>query len=270
MTVKSVIGKTIMGVTASMMLVAGLSGCMTGGGKPVDQPDSHASPLRVGVTPNMPPLVYKQGRDIVGLEADLARALGRELGRPVSFIELKWEDQIPALCENRTDIIMSGMTVTALRQVRIAFTTPYLQVGQLALVRRTDIEKFFARGSVILCSGKVGVEKGTTGDFLVQQKFPHAQRVVFLSPADAAKALKAKRIELLIHDAPVVWWLAAENESQGLDAVNIPLTTEYLAWGVRENDKDLLKSINRVLERWKRSEKLQGMIKRWVPYAHTI
>jgi len=270
MNFKTIIGKTFIVAAAGMMIAAGFSGCATRGGKSAGQSDTHAPPLRVGVTPNMPPIVYKQGKDIIGLEADLARALGRELGRPVDFVELKWEDQIPALHENRTDIIMSGMSVTALRNMRVAFTKPYLQVGQLALVRRTDLDRFFTRGAVMLCRGRVGVEKGTTGDLLVQQEFPHAKRVVYASPGKAVRALIAARIELLIHDAPVVWWLAAENESNGLAAVNIPLTTEYLAWGVRKEDADLRQAVNRILERWKQTDKLQGMVKRWVPYAHKI
>lgn len=270
MNTRFLMNKTLVVIAAGTMLAVGLSGCATGAGKYAGQPDSHAASLRVGVTPNMPPIVYKQGKDIIGLEADLARALGRELGRPVDFVELKWEDQIPALHENRTDIIMSGMSVTALRSMRVAFTTPYLQVGQLALVRRADLNRFFTRGAVMLCRGRVGVEKGATGDLLVQQEFPHAKRVVYASPGKAVRALIAARIELLIHDAPVVWWLAAENESKGLAAVNIPLTTEYLAWGVREENKELRQAVNRILDRWKQSEKLQGMVQRWVPYAHKI
>ncbi len=67
-----------------------------------DQP-----PLRVGVAPNMPPMIFKQGKTIAGVEADLAQALGRELNRPVAFVELAWVDLIDALEANKIDVIMS-------------------------------------------------------------------------------------------------------------------------------------------------------------------
>ncbi len=256
------------------LLVAGAlcaaGGCATSGDKDAMSAGTGAPPLRVGVTPNMPPLIYQQGREVIGLEADLARALGRELGRKVKFIELRWEDQIPALRENRTDIVMSGMSVTRMRALRVAFTDPYLEVGQLALARRADLERYYIRGAVVLCDGRVGVEKGTTGDLLVQQEFSRAKRVVYSAPGRAAKDLLAARLDLLIHDAPVVWWLAAEHEADGLAVVNIPLTTECLAWGVREGDDDFRKAINAILARWKQEEKLQGLVKRWIPYARTL
>ncbi|MBU4201104.1 MAG: transporter substrate-binding domain-containing protein [Verrucomicrobia bacterium] len=270
MNVKSILSKNLIVGAVGIMLAAGIGGCVSGGGNQAGRSETNAPILRVGVTPNMPPIVYKQGDDVIGLEADLARALGRELGRPVRFVQLKWDDQIPALIGNKTDIIMSGMSVTRMRAMRIAFTDPYLEVGQLALVRRCDLDRFFTRGAVMLTTGIVGVEKGTTGDLFVQQEFPHAKRVSYASSREAVKALIAARIDLFVHDAPVVWWLAAEHESEGIAAVNVPLTTENLAWGVREEDPALLKAVNGILARWKQDEKLQGMVKRWIPYARTL
>src|SRR5688572_3352430 len=103
---------------------------------------SATEPLRVGVTANFPPMIYKEGGKLVGVEADFARALGEELGRPVSLVELNWEDQIPALVEGRTDIVMSSMSITRPRQLRVAFTRPYLAMGQGVLVRREDANKY--------------------------------------------------------------------------------------------------------------------------------
>src|SRR6266705_668353 len=91
--------------------------------------------LRVGITPNLPPLAFEQIGKIVGIEADFAQQLVKELGREVKFIELDWEKQIPALLDGKTDIVMSGMTVTKTRQFRVNFCRPYLRSGQMALVR---------------------------------------------------------------------------------------------------------------------------------------
>ncbi len=253
-------------IVVAFGIILAAAGCATPGGK-AGGSETNAPFLRVGITPNIPPLVYKQGRDIVGLEVDLAKALGRELARPVQFVEVKWDDQIPALLEKKTDIIMSGMSMTKMRAMRVAFTESYLQVGQLALVQRSDLDRYITRGSVMMSDGRVGVEKATTGDLFVQQEFTRAKRVVYSSPAAAVKGLRSGRLDILIHDAPVIWWLAAENEDKGLAAVNIPLTNEYLAWGMRKEDQALLKAVNRIIVRWKQEEKLQGMVKRWIPYA---
>ena len=112
-------------------------GCAATGNETITaQPDiPKADVLLVGVTPDAPPLIYTQGDRVVGLEAELARALAKTMGKSVRFVKLEWSDLIPALLENRIDIIMSGMSMTEMRLVRIAFSTPYLRAGQMALVR---------------------------------------------------------------------------------------------------------------------------------------
>ena len=81
-------------------------------------------------------MAFKQGGELGGLEVEAARELGEQLGRPVEFIEVKWEDQIPALLAGRTDIVMSSMTSTPERRLRVAFSNPYLRVGQMMLIKR--------------------------------------------------------------------------------------------------------------------------------------
>jgi len=57
-----------------------------------------------------------------------------------------WEDEIEALLNGRIDIIMSGMSITKAREVRIAFTEPYLKSGLLAAFRAEDTKKYTTNG----------------------------------------------------------------------------------------------------------------------------
>jgi len=223
-----------------------------------------AAPLRVGVTASFPPMVYKEGGKLVGVEADFAKALGEELGRPITLVEINWEDQIPALTEGRTDIIMSSMSITRPRQLRVAFTRPYLAVGQTVLVRRADVHKYLL-GFPSLPEGTIGVLKATTGDFLVQQEFSRSKRKEFKSSLDAAKALEKKKIDLFICDLPVVSWLAGMNEIAGLVAVPVLLSEEQLAWAVRKSEPELLESVNSALETFQKDGRAAAIIKRWIP-----
>lgn len=227
-------------------------------------PPAGPAPLKVGVTPSFPPMVYKEGDALTGVEVDFAKALGKELGRPVQFVELEWEDQIPALADGRTDIIMSTMSITLARQLRVSFADPYLVIGQTVLVRREDAGKFVF-GFPIEPQGTVGVLKATTGDYLVQQEFPRAKRKAYNSPQDAAKALVKKKIDMVICDSPTAWWLAGENEAQGLTVVPIALSHENLAWAVRKSDNELLASVNNALGKFEANGSAAAIIKRWLP-----
>ena len=221
-------------------------------------------PLRVGVTASFPPMIYKEGGKLVGVEVDFARALGEELGRPVNLVEINWENQIPALVEGRTDIIMSNMSITRPRQLRVAFSKPYLAVGQAVLVRREDANKY-SLGPVTMQEATIGVLRATTGDFLVQQEFPRNKKKEFKSPLAAAKALEKKKIDLFICDLPVVWWLAGMNEITGLVAVPVLLSEEHLAWAVRKSEPELLETVNGALEKFQKEGRATAIIKRWMP-----
>ncbi len=232
------------------------------------QPDtSKEQILRIGVQPNSPPLIFKQDQRIAGLDADFAVALAARMGKTPLFVELQWKDMIPALLDKRIDIIMSGMSITKSRGVRIAFSKPYLIVGQIALVRGKDKTFYPTAAAVKNCAVKVGVEKDTTGDLFVQQEFKYARKVNFESPEEAANALVAGKIDMLIHDLPVIWLLASKKETEGVVPIPINLTKEWLAWGMRYDDAHLLKTANTFLETWKNDGRLKKAIKKWMPYA---
>ena len=246
-----------------------ITGCVSTDQKAAESiaiaPDTNV--LRVGVTPNAPPLIFKQGNKTVGLEADFAREFAKYLGKSLRFVELEWEDQIAALLENRIDIIMSGMTRTALREVRIAFTRRYLESGQMALIRRKDAARFSAGFFALSTSSAIGVIKDTTGEYFVETTYSSVKKKTFSTPQAAAKAVIDKKIDMFIYDAPMIIYLASENENKGLTALFALLTIEDLAWGVRKDNTDLLNSANSFLQNPDNEEMLKKMTQYWIPFA---
>jgi ABC-type amino acid transport substrate-binding protein len=249
----------ILGFLCSTLILAGCA-------SPKGDLAAMTNPLRIGVAPDYPPIIFQQDGVIAGMEADLAVNLAKGLNRSYQFVELKWDDLIPSLLDGRIDLIMSGMSVTDERQVRIAFCSPYLKTGQMALIRRADAARYATTAQIMMNRSDVGVQRGTTGAQFVRQQFSNAKEVVFLSAHDAALALNRNRIDLVIHDAPVIWWLASENEAR-LMVAGQPLTQEYLAWGVRRDDQELMEAANKVLERMKMDGTLDRIFKRWMPGA---
>jgi ABC-type amino acid transport substrate-binding protein len=225
--------------------------------------------LRVGVTPNYPCLIDREtGTGLIcGFEADSAALLAKRLHRRLQLVELEWEEQIPALERGEVDIIMSAMSVTEMRKLQVAFSEPYLTISQMALTTRNG-EKKFTSAREILAGGKaIGVERGTSGDIFVQRYYPEAEPFFFSSPEEGVQALLDKRLELFIHDGPVLGAYAGAKTEAGEELVllRIPLASEELAWAVRHDDTDLLKEVNAALDAWKKDGTLQGLIKKWLP-----
>jgi ABC-type amino acid transport substrate-binding protein len=248
----------------AMLLAAAfalLAGCATHQPPPVA---ANPAILRVGITPNAPPMIFKQDGQIVGVDAELAQALGRELGRQVVFVEFKWEDLIDALDQDKIDIIMSSMSITPARRYRIAFTNPYLKVGQMALVRSEDKYKFMVNLAGSAERG-VGVERGTTAEQLLREEFSGAKVKYYTSGEDAATALVNQKLDLFISDLPMIWYLGGRYESKGLTVAPMLFTEEYLGWGVRRSDDQLCAQANASLRKMQENGDLVGILRRWMP-----
>jgi len=247
---------TCVGLAAAVLFTGCKSGSMF-----TPKPDNT---LYVGVTPDYAPIVFKQNNQITGLEVDFARELGLALKRPVEFVPVKWNDQIEALLTDQVDIIMSGMTITNPRKIRIAFSDPYLKEGLTCLIRRNDLQRYTKPEAIINENINFGVQQGSTADVFVNQRCKNAISITYIDPRDAQFNLVNRKIDVFIHDSPAVLWLASESEAD-LAVVPPPMTEEYLAWGLRKDDSELLQTVNENLKRWKQDGTYQRILKRWLP-----
>ena len=255
-------------ITALMFFMAGLlAACAnTQQGSPgtVAETSSSSGTLKVGINPDYPPLAYKENGRLTGIEVVLAQQTGRELNRKIEFVELPWDDLIPALNAGKIDVIMSGMSVTRDRAQLVSFTDPYMSVGQMAIIRKEDIGKISSPLALAQTRMRVGYAKGTTGELFVEQKLVHAEKVPLDSGEAGLPALRAGEIDVFIHDAPTAWQLANDPMENEVVALYWPLTEEELAWAVRKNDILLRNDLNSMITNWKKSGRLQATLNQWI------
>lgn len=233
---------------------------------PAADTEKGPAPLRAGIYTDYPPVAFKKNGQIAGIEADFADRLASELKRPVEKVEVAWDDLIPALRDKRIDVIMSGMSITAEREKVVAFTEPYLRVGQMAVVLAKNLPRLRDYDAMEAPSARVGYQTNTTGESYVRKSLARAQRKGYDSAADGVAALRAGEIDFFVHDAPTVWRLTGQFDPANADLAGRyrPLTTEYLAWAVRKDDARLLEELNGVLTRWEKDGVIDTILDRWI------
>jgi ABC-type amino acid transport substrate-binding protein len=227
-------------------------------------------PLRVGVSPTYPPVIFEQDGKIMGIEADLARFVGDALGRRVEFERFEFHELIGALERGEIDVVMSGMSITSERSERIRFTIPYMKVGQLALIRSSELVRLGRKRSIHRSGARIGYQRGTTGEKFVANKLVRATSFAFDSVASGIRSLRAGRIDYFVHDAPTIWKLAGDPRSNDLQGLYRPLTEEHLAWAVRQKDQKLLTLLDTTLSHWKRQGLIEPIVNRWIPVRVTL
>ncbi len=243
------------------------SGCITTQNTNIN-PNSQ-DVLRVGVSTDYPPIIYKQNRQIVGVEADLAKALAIKLEKKLEFVEIKWKDLIPALNSGKIDIIMSGMSITMPRSMQISFTEPYLRSGLMAAVPIEEISKYRIPADIIFHRGQVGVVKDTVAEEFARRFLINANIVLLKKASEAPHYFESKRITMFIHDAYAIGWLISQNEGE-LGGIWTPLSNDSIAWGISRGNPKLLKNVNAILKEWKKSGALDKLLDTWLPFRNKI
>jgi len=90
------------------------------------------------------------------------------------------------------------------------------------------------------------------------------------SAAQGIQGLLDKKIDVFVYDLPMNFYMAAKYADQGLTPVTVPMTKEFIAWGIRKDDTRLLAQANGYLQEIKSSGKLQQMIIRWIPFYERL
>ncbi|MBU0664675.1 MAG: transporter substrate-binding domain-containing protein [Proteobacteria bacterium] len=236
--------------------------------EPLADPEIAAAPdiLRVGVSQDVPPFMYQQDKKIQGLEADLAQQLGIFSGRTIQFIKVPKKKAKEALLKGHIDIIMSGLKINNLENQAITFSDPYLRAGQILMVRSRDMALFSTGIYSLEDSGfTLGVIEGSSGDLFLTRTIRGVRIMRFKTVEKATQALKRKRIDLFLHDAPTICYYAAINKSAGLSPILTLVTEEYLGWEMRKDDDKLRQQANHFIQQSKIDGQLQKTIKQWIP-----
>lgn len=227
-------------------------------------------PLRIGINSQSPPYVFQQDGYFVGMEIDFSRELSRTLGRPVQVVDMPFDDLFPALAANRIDIAMAGITRTRLREVRVAFSEPYLVSGLVAAMRRADVQRYSSAAKALACNARYSVVRGTTGEKFIYDRCWQASTVFPTGSVDlAVSEVRSNRADLFVTDAPMAIWVVSGHEGD-LALLREPLNREDLAWAVRRGDTALLASVDAALAQWDSDGTRAAVLDRWVPYWRTL
>lgn len=210
------------GLLAAALLAGGVAGCSTA-----------AKTLTFCTDPTYPPAEFYKvqqvgtqtlKRQLAGADIDIGTAVGKRLGRPVSFTDTPFEQIIAALRDKNCDAIISFMNDTPQRRRLVTFAD-YLAAGQLILLREgappvRRVQDLYGR--------TVSVAQGTTEQQFLQAQNVHApvgrpiKIVSFASENDAIYALQRGVVGAYFGDAPIVLAAARADPSLTVGAQLVP------------------------------------------------
>lgn len=105
-----------------------------------------AGKMVVGMEGDWAPWSYHDtdSNEVIGFDADTARAIGEKLGVEVEIVEAPWESLFAGLDDGRYDMVVNGVEITEERSEKYDFSEPYGYIHTALVVRgdNEDIHSF--------------------------------------------------------------------------------------------------------------------------------
>jgi polar amino acid transport system substrate-binding protein len=195
-----------------------------------------------------PPMeMVDENKEIVGFDIDVMKAAAEAAGFTVEFKNTAWDGIFAGLASNKYDAVMSSVTITEERKQNMDFSVPYINAGQVLVVRSDT------KGVKVLADMKgkaVGAQIGTTGAFEIE-KVEGVTLKTYDELGLAIQDLVNARVDGVVADTPIAADYALQNpDYKGtLKIVGEPFTEELYGVAVRKGNTEVLEAINAGLEK---------------------
>jgi polar amino acid transport system substrate-binding protein len=221
--------------------------------------------LKVGFEAGyMPFEMTNQNGKFVGFDVDCAKEMAKAMGVKFVPVNTAWDGIIPSLITKKFDIIMSGMTVTQERNLKINFADPYIVVGQTILLHKKHAGKVKSYRDLNDSKYIVTSKLGTTGEQAVKRYIPKATYKSFETETEGALEVVNGKADAFVYDLPYnVVFMAQQGEGK-LVFLDEPFTYEPLAWAIRKGDPDMLNWLNNFLRQLKNDGRYDRIYNKWI------
>ena len=218
-----------------------------------------AGKLIMATNAYFPPYEYYDGSDIVGIDAEIVKALGDKLGLEVKIEDMEFDSIIAAVQSGKVDIGLAGMTVTEERLQTVNFSDSYAKGIQSIIVREdSDIKSI----DDLRNDKMIGVQLSTTGDIYATDDFGADHVTQYSKGADAVLALTTGKVDAVIIDNEPAKNFVAANE--GLKILETPYAEEDYAACISKDNEALLKAINGALKELTDDGTIKGILDKYI------
>ena len=224
--------------------------------------------LAVGMAGNMPPLnmTTKEG-ELIGYEVDLAKAMAQAMGVKAKLQVIPFAELLPALQSGRIDLILSNMTITPGRNLKVAFVGPYFTSGKAFLTKIRTIAMADEAADIDAKNTRLVALKGSTSQAFVEKAIPDATLVTANDYDEAVKMVLEDKVHAMVADYPICVVSVFRYPEKGLLSVVTTLTYEPIGVGVPAGDPLLINWVQNFMGIADKTGLLESLKEKWLMQA---
>jgi len=187
-----------------------------------------------------------------GYDVTMASFIASELEMDLVIRKIEWDGLIPALLSNEIDVIIAGMSPTPQRAETVSFTDEYFRSEQVLVVNTASM---YANASSLSDFNGAGViaQMSTLQDGLIDQITGVNHQTALGDYPSLVASLTSGVSDALVAELPVAESIIASNSGLtivrlGEEGFTVDASDVSVSVAVRQEETDLLESINTVLE----------------------
>ena len=220
--------------------------------------------LRVGMSGDMPPLNMLTKEDkIIGLDADLAALMADAMGVKLSVQKITFSGLLAALEAGSIDMIISNMTMTPDRNLKVAFVGPYFTSGKGLLTKNSTIAQAKKLEDIDNSKFTVVALKGSTSEAVARKGLPQARLMTVGTENEGVKMVIDGKADAMLADFPICVVAAYRNQGSGLVSVVAPLTYEPIGIAVPKGDPQLVNWLQNFVNSIEKAGYMKGLGEKW-------
>jgi len=220
--------------------------------------------LVVGTMAGMPPLnMTTKNGEIIGFEPDMARMMAEAMNVKARFVTKPFSKLLPALESGQLDMVISGMTITPHRNLKVAFAGPYFISGKAFLTKTKNIAMAKDPREINRANIKIAALKGSTSQAFAEQMIDKATVLTTDTYDEAVAMLMQDKVDAMIADYPICVVSVFRYPDAGLLSIVTTLTYEPLGIAIPANDPLFLNWTQNMINGLKGSGMLDELKKKW-------
>ena len=220
--------------------------------------------LRVGMSADQPPLNMKsKDGQVIGMEVDLANLLAASMGVKLEIVETPFGKLLGALQAGDVDMVMSGMTITPERNLKVAFVGPYFLSGKSVLTKSQKLASITEATPIDDPSVTLAALAGSTSQKFVETVTPKAKLMTVNDYTAGVQAVLNGKADALVADYPICVLSVLRHADDGLATLMTPLTIEPIGIALPADDPLLVNLVQNYITTLQLTPAMELLRSKW-------
>ena len=250
--------RKLIALALCLTMVLAFAACSKSGSDSASFTTVNSGKLTIATSPDFPPYEnLDDNGNIVGIEIDIMQLIAQKLGLELQVDAMEFDAALLAVQQGKSDMAVSGITVTEDRKLVMNFTDSYTTAVQVIVVPEGSDVTLDNLGEQM-----IGTQRGTTGYLYTVDDYGEDHVIGYDTYTTVVQALLNDQIDCIVMDDAVAREYVAANP--GLVILDTSYADEDYAFAVDKQNDALTQAVNNALKELIADGTVQKIIDQWL------